>query len=225
MLNKKSNSANLENKRTLFLQIGMIVALGIVLTAFEWKSYEKMNFIIGGISPEDVPEEQIIQTDHVKPKIPPKPRPANALEIVENTEELDEEIEIDASADQDTKIEPYQFDPPEENADETEDGPFVPYQEPPSFPGGEMERIKFLQKHLNYPAEAREIGLEGTVYIYFVVEIDGSLTNIKVMRSIGGGCDEEALRVVKKMPKWNPGTQRGRPVRVRYRLPIRFTLR
>jgi periplasmic protein TonB len=94
----------------------------------------------------------------------------------------------------------------------------------PEFPGGEEARIKFLSKNLKYPEKAREKSIEGTVYVQFVVEKDGSLTNIKVKRGIGGGCDEECLRVVKLMPKWKPGKQNGKEVRVQYMLPIKFIL-
>jgi protein TonB len=84
--------------------------------------------------------------------------------------------------------------------------------------------MKYLQDNIRYPAIARESGIQGTIYITFVVERDGSITDVKVLRGIGGGCDEEAIRVVQNMPKWTPGKQRGRPVRVQFSMPIRFTL-
>jgi TonB family protein len=102
--------------------------------------------------------------------------------------------------------------------------PLMVVDEMPDFPGGDEARIDFLSKNLHYPAYARDEDIEGTVYIEFVVEIDGSLTNIKVKRGIGGGCDEECLRVLKLMPNWKPGKQKGRLARVQYMIPMKFIL-
>lgn len=97
-------------------------------------------------------------------------------------------------------------------------------QEMPEFPGGDAARYKFLKDHLRYPSEAKELRISGTVFLTFVVERDGSITDIKILRGVGGGCEEEAIRVVKMMPRWNPGRQNGTPVRVQFNLPIKFTL-
>lgn len=101
---------------------------------------------------------------------------------------------------------------------------FTVVEEQPGYPGGEEARISFLQQNIKYPEEAKEIGIQGKVFVTFVVEVDGSITDVRVLRGIGGGCDEEAIRVVKSMPKWVPGKQRGVPVRVQFNLPIKFTL-
>jgi periplasmic protein TonB len=97
--------------------------------------------------------------------------------------------------------------------------------EMPEFPGGDVARIKFFSENIKYPIAAREIGVQGPVYFTFVVEKDGSISNIKMLRGIGAGCDEEALRVVSMMPKWKPGRQNGREVRVQFNLPISFVLK
>jgi len=97
-------------------------------------------------------------------------------------------------------------------------------EEQPSYPGGEEARIRFLQENIKYPEEAKELGIRGKVFVTFVVEIDGSISDIRVLRGIGGGCDEEAIRVVDAMPRWIPGKQSGSPVRVQYNLPIKFSL-
>jgi protein TonB len=102
--------------------------------------------------------------------------------------------------------------------------PFLLVEEMPQFPGGDEALLKFLSQNLHYPAEAKETNITGTVYIYFVVEPDGSISSLKVKRGIGAGCDEEALRVVRLMPVWSPGKQRGMPVRVQFTLPVKFTL-
>ncbi|MEZ5196350.1 MAG: energy transducer TonB [Bacteroidales bacterium] len=94
----------------------------------------------------------------------------------------------------------------------------------PSFPGGEEERIKFLNDNIKYPQMARESGIQGSVFVTFVVERDGKITDARVLRGIGGGCDEEALRVIRKMPDWIPGKQRGKAVRVQFNFPIEFIL-
>ena len=101
---------------------------------------------------------------------------------------------------------------------------FLVVEEMPSFPGGEQEMYRYIGKNIEYPRMAKESGISGRVYVTFVVERDGSVTDVKILRGIGGGCDEEAVRVIKKMPRWSPGKQRGKPVRVQYRMPIKFTL-
>jgi len=102
---------------------------------------------------------------------------------------------------------------------------FVFVEEQPEFPGGEEALMNYLSSNIHYPEQAKELDIQGTVIIEFVVETNGSVTNVVVKRGIGGGCDEEAVRVVKSMPKWKPGKQRGKPVRVRYTLPVRFQLK
>ena len=102
---------------------------------------------------------------------------------------------------------------------------FTIVEEMPLFPGGTEKMISFLAEHLNYPVAASENGIQGTVYVSFIVKKDGRLTNLKVIRGIGGGCDEEAVRVVGKMPRWKPGTQSGKAVDVQYNLPVLFKLK
>ena len=95
----------------------------------------------------------------------------------------------------------------------------------PEFPGGSDSLAHFIRKHLVYPREAMDYGIEGKVYISFIVNTDGTVSDIKIKKGIGGGCDEEALRVIKLMPKWKPGSLNGKPVMVSFILPISFTLR
>jgi periplasmic protein TonB len=92
----------------------------------------------------------------------------------------------------------------------------------PEFPGGDEARMKYLQENIKYPKEAREKGIQGTVYVSFVVEADGSITEVKILRGIGGGCNEESVRVIENMPNWIPGKQRGEAVRVQFNMPIPF---
>ena len=97
-------------------------------------------------------------------------------------------------------------------------------EQPPTYPGGESALFKYLGNNIKYPAIARENGIEGTVYVEFVITKDGSVTNVVAKRKVDGGCTEEALRVIKKMPNWAPGIQEGKPVNVKYTLPIKFKL-
>jgi TonB family protein len=110
-------------------------------------------------------------------------------------------------------------------ADEETTSVFISVQQMPSFPGGDAARLKYLAKNLRYPARAAEEDIQGTVYISFVVKTDGKITNVKLLHGIGGGCDEEALRVVSKMPQWKPGFLNGKKVDVRYNMPVHFKLR
>ncbi|MCX6278574.1 MAG: TonB family protein, partial [Bacteroidetes bacterium] len=101
---------------------------------------------------------------------------------------------------------------------------FTMVEEMPCYPGGDDARVSFLRQNIKYPEEARELGIQGTVYSSFVVEKDGSITDIQILRGIGGGCDEEVIRIIKAMPKWVPGKQRGATVRVQFKMPLKFTL-
>lgn len=105
-----------------------------------------------------------------------------------------------------------------------DDAIFFVVEVQPEFPGGMDSMYAFIQKNLIYPEKAKAEGIEGRVFITFTIEKDGSVSNVKILRGIGGGCDEVAKEVVEKMPKWKPGTQRGKPVRVQFNLPIKFEL-
>ncbi|GAB3900360.1 energy transducer TonB [Larkinella knui] len=116
---------------------------------------------------------------------------------------------------------------PVEKAIEAERKPdevFISVEQNPQFPGGMKQMAEFLEKNLRYPPAASRAGISGKVYLQFVVNTDGSIVDVTVVKGIGFGCDEEALRVVKKMPPWQPGKQSGRPVRVRFTLPVVFAL-
>ncbi|MEI6575766.1 MAG: energy transducer TonB [Bacteroidota bacterium] len=114
----------------------------------------------------------------------------------------------------------------EEKVIEEEDKspPFTVVEEMPSYPGGEEVRLKFLQENIQYPQTAKESGIQGTVYVSFVIDTKGKISEVKVLRGIGGGCDQEAIRVIKLMPSWLAGKQAGKPVRVQFTMPIKFTL-
>lgn len=220
---KKSVKADLESKKTLFIEIGMIIALAVVLFAFEWKSYEKIELSLSARAVDDTPEEMIEITQHEKPPPPPAPpQQTTIIEIVEDDMEIEDEIEIDVEADQETEVQEYI--PVEEEEEEEEAQIFTVVESMPDFPGGDAARIKYLNENIKYPQMARESGIQGRVFVTFVVEKDGAVTDVRVLRGIGGGCDEEAIRVIKNMPKWDAGKQRGKPVRVQFNMPILFKL-
>lgn len=167
---------------------------------------------------------EITRQDQPPPPVAPPPQ-TTQFKIVEDDVDIKDDFIIDVDVDQKTEIEAYV--PPVSVGEEEEVAEqeiFIVVEDAPQYPGGDEARIRFLNDNIRYPQMARESGIQGTVYITFVVERDGSITDVRILRPIGGGCDEEAIRVIKAMPKWTPGKQRGRPVRVQFNMPIRFTL-
>jgi len=224
MEKRKTQKADLENKRGLFLQIGLVFTLAAVLLAFEWRTYDRD---FGDIMIRDVEEddEMIIQTVEPPPPPPPPPPQEVLTELIVVDDEVEvEAIEVDADIDLTVAIEEWVAPVIEEEQVEDEHVIFQIVEDQPGFPGGTEAMHRFLQQNIRFPAIAREAGIQGTVFVTFVVERDGSISNVRVLRGIGGGCDEEAVRVVSMMPRWTPGKQRGRPVRVQFNMPIRFTL-
>jgi len=225
MEEKKSPKANLENKKLMFIQIGMIISLLIAWMAFEHKSYDKREIDPSLLNREVVVDEEMVEItkqEEQKPQPVEMPKQTTQLEIVEDDVEV-EDIEINAEVDQQEVIEEYV--PVEvEEEDVQEQEIFQIVEEMPAYPGGEGKLMEYVAKNIKYPQIARETGIQGRVFVGFVVEPDGSVSNVKVLRGIGGGCDEEAIRVVKGMPKWKPGKQRGKAVRVSYMLPVNFKL-
>jgi protein TonB len=225
MEEKKSPKANLENKKLMFTQIGLIISLAIAWLAFEHKSYDKREIDPSLLRTAEVVEEELVEItkqEEQKPQPVEVPKQTTQLEIVQDDVEV-EDIEINAEVDQTEVIEEYVA-PEIEEEEVVEQEIFQIVEEMPSFPGGDQKMLEYIAKNIKYPQIARESGIQGRVFISFVVEPDGSVSNVKVLRGIGGGCDEEAMRVVKSMPKWKPGKQRGKPVRVSYNLPVNFRL-
>jgi periplasmic protein TonB len=220
---KKSPRADLESKKIIFIEIGLVIALAVTLVAFEWKSYEKRDLMDMTREVDLTPEEMAEITLHTPPPPPPPPpQQTTIIEIVEDDLEIDDDIEIDVEADHTTVIQEYV---PVQVEEEPEDVQiFTVVESMPEFPGGDAARIKYLNDNIVYPQMARESGIQGRVFVTFVVERDGSVTDVQVLRGIGGGCDEEAVRVIRNMPKWIPGKQRGKPVRVQFNMPILFKL-
>lgn len=229
MRTKKTHKSELEDKRFIFFEIGLIISLAIILYALEFKSYLKSDIDLKSWVIDDTPEEMVeITLQNKEPPPPSPPEQTTIIEIVDNDIEVEQEIEIDVEANQDTEMEVYNpiiESELEEEEEEAEEQVFMVVESMPQFPGGDVALMKYLGENINYPKAARESGIQGRVFVSFVVEKDGKVTNIIILRGIGGGCDEEAIKVVQEMPEWIPGKQRGMPVRVQFNLPINFTLR
>ncbi|MCQ2281552.1 MAG: energy transducer TonB [Bacteroidales bacterium] len=225
---KKTPKADLENRKGLFLEIGMVVILAAVLVAFNVRTYEKEIKEVSTRTVADEIEDQIIQTQEEETPPPPPEEPevvATDLTIVENDAELTNEVGIinaednaNKAQEEFTKVEVEQ----EEEVEEEEI--LLVVEEDAEFPGGLEALSKYLAENIKYPQLAKENNITGRVFVSFVVEKNGSVGNIKILRDIGGGCGAEAVRVVKAMPKWKPGKQRGKPVRSQFNLPVNFDL-
>lgn len=228
MEQKKSPKADLENKRNLLLWIGLVVALGITLLAFEWTAKPSKADSLGTIQAQEVEEEIIPITREQEIKPPPPPPPPKVIEvlnIVDDDVEIEDELEIeDTEADDETIIDvaPVVVAEAEEVEEETE--VFFIVEDMPEFPGGELALRKWIANEIKYPVIAQENGIQGKVYVTFVVGKDGSVNNATVARGVDPSLDKEALRVVNALPKWKPGKQRGKPVNVSYTVPINFVL-
>ena len=223
MESRKTPKADLEGKKAIFFEIGLVIALALVFFSFNYKSYQKRTVTLIQRKAQNVTQEIVPITEQkVKPPPPPPPKAVTQIKIVNNNVKVNDDIDIDVEANSDTKVADYV--PPEEEDSVPEQHIFMVVEQMPSFPGGMGALMKYLATHIKYPELAKESGIQGRVFINFVVEPDGSISHVKVLRGIGGGCDEEAVRVVKSMPKWIPGKQRGKPVRVSFNLPVKFTL-
>ena len=213
---KKNPEISLEKKKGLFFQIGLIVTLIVVIVAFEWKSYEKVDYNLGQLNLDDMEEEIIPITQQEEKPPPPPPPPPEVIEIVEDDVEIEDEIEIeDTESDEDVEI---------EIEEEDDEEFFMVVENMPEFPGGDLGLMKYIQKNVKYPAIAKEYNITGKVYVSFIVDRSGSVTNVKIVRGVDKNLDAEAMRVVKSLPKYKPGKQRGKSVRVMFTIPINFTL-
>jgi protein TonB len=223
---KKSPQVNLEKKKGLFLEIGLVIVLALVLIAFEWTSQPEVVNVLGEEEAVVMDEEVVPITRQQEIKPPPPPPPPQVIEvlnIVEDDVEIDDEILIeDTDADQDMEIEIMEYDEPEEEAEEEI---FFIVEDMPTFQGGSHETFRtYIQKNLEYPQVAAENGISGRVFVQFAVNSNGEVVDAKVVRGVDPALDKEALRVVKSSPQWSPGKQRGKPVKVQFTFPIVFVL-
>lgn len=225
---KKSPKADLESKRTTGLLIGFVLVLAAMFVAFEWTERDKRIVTDTGIT-EPIFEEEMIPITEQEEKQPETPPPPEApkmeevLQIADNDANV-EESTISSSEENNQAVE-IKYVPVEVEEEEPEEQQiFQVVEEMPEFPGGMAECLKFISKNIKYPTIAQENGIQGRVIIQFVVNQDGSIVDPVVMRTVDPYLDKEALRVIQMMPKWKPGKQRGKPVRVKYTVPVTFKL-
>lgn len=225
---KKSPKADLEKRRGLYLEVGLIAILAAALVAFNIKSYDKEVKQVSTRTVKEEMQEELMQTqEKVEPPPPPEQPEVTPtdLKVVENDAVIENEATVfDADAKNAENVEVQHVEVTEE-AEEEEETVWVAVEEDPEFPGGLDALSQYLADNIQYPALARENGITGKVFVTFVVEKDGRVGQIKILRDIGGGCGAEAVRVVKAMPKWKPGKQSGKPVRTQFNLPVSFNLR
>lgn len=224
---KKSPKADLENKKMMAVLIGLVMALGMVYIAFEWSQQEITIYEEALQGPVEIDEEMVEVTFREEtPPPPPPPQPETVLSDIIDIQENDVEVEttdFNSEDEADARVEiQAPIAPPEE--EEEEQVIHIRVEKMPEFPGGQEALNRFLVRNIKYPLLAQENGIQGRVICQFVVNSDGSIVDIAVVRGVEESLDKEAMRVIKSMPKWTPGRQGGKNVRVKYTLPIRFKL-
>ena len=224
---KKSDKASLENKKLLFTEIGLVAALGIVYGAFNYSTKEaEVAALEDTTEMADVEEMVAIQQETP----PPPPEAPNIPVLSDQIDIVDDDIKVDdmfqtLEDDASTGVEIMDY-KEEEVQEEEEAIPFQLVEEKPSFNGGDANEFsKWVNSKLVYPEIAKENGVQGRVTLQFTVEADGRVTNVKVLRGVDDSLDKEAVRVVSSSPKWKPGKQRDRAVKVTYTFPVIFQLR
>lgn len=224
---KKSPKANLEMHRNTYFLMGAVLGLSLIFFAFEWSTQTKKldeSVLITDVLAEE--EIEITRREPTPPPPPPPPEPETP-EIIEVVEEkVETKLDIKTEDDQtqrqmETFVPPP---PPKPKQEEVTEEIFVVVENQPEFPGGNAAMMKFLSDNIKYPVIAQENGIQGRVICNFVVERDGSITDVQVVRGVDPSLDKEAVRVIQQMPKWTPGKQRGQAVRVRFTLPVVFRL-
>lgn len=225
---KKTQKADLEGKRNTFLLVGLVVALGVTLLAFEWTTKPRKVESLGTIESQNVEEEFIPITREQEVKPPPPPPPPKVVEvlnIVDDDVEIEEELEIeDTEADDETVIDMVPVFEMVEEEEVVTDHIFTIVEEPAEFPGGVRALYSFINRSVKYPVIAQENGVQGKVFVKFVVNEQGKVSGAEVLRGADAALNKEALRVINSLPDFKPGKQRGKPVKVFYNAQIKFQL-
>lgn len=227
---KKSQKANLENKKLLFLEIGLVISLGIVYGAFEYGTHEKEVAVLEETTQIVDVEEMVPITQETPPPPPSAPQIpvlSDQIDIVDDEIEVDDDMFINLEDDANMGVEIMDYvESVEEEVVEEEAIPFQLVEEKPSFMGGDANAFsKWVNERLVYPEIAKENGVQGRVTLQFTVGTDGTVSGVKVLRGVDSSLDKEAVRVVSMSPKWTPGKQRDRAVKVTYTFPVIFQLR
>ncbi len=222
---KTYTEASIPYYRTVFMLTGFAVSLAVLLMGFNYMAPVKTSGDLLVSTDMDDEIEDIPVTNQTPPPPPPPPPPPEVIEV-EDDEEIDDTPEIFEQEFDERQVieEPVYVEPEAPKVEVEEPDFFVVVEDMPEYPGGEGAMYKWLGKNIKYPQVAKENGIEGKVFVRFIVDQSGKVRDASVVRGIGGGCDEEALRVVNMMPDWKPGKQRGKPVRVQFTIPIHFQL-
>ena len=221
---KKSEKASLENDKVIYVLMGLVFVLSLVYVALEWTEKEVTKYEVTDTEFLFEEEVEIQQTSQETPPPPPPPavQEVEVLNVVEDNVET-ETIEVSTEETETEVVIAAPVEAPVE--EEEEEVVFVVVESMPEFPGGQQALFKYLSENVKYPVIAQENGIQGRVICQFVVNKDGSIVDVEVVRSGGDpSLDKEAVRVIKTMPKWKPGKQRGKPVRVKYTVPVNFIL-
>ncbi len=226
---KKSDKANLEKKRGMFIEIGLLISLGVVLFAFEVQSEPRTESFVEATVEAVVEVDQVPITRQDEPPPPAPPAPpqvTDILNIVSDDAVVETSISIDVEATAETVIEIVEFKEVAAVQEEEEEILFSLIEEAPLFNGLKAEEgfRRFVSENMVYPAVAQENGVMGTVVVEFVINSRGELVDAKILRGVDPTLDNEALRVIKSSPKWTPGKQRDKAVRVKYTFPVVFRL-
>lgn len=222
---KKSEKASLENNKVIYVLMGFVFVLSLCYVALEWTEREVTKYDVADSEFLFEEEVEIQQTSQETPPPPPPPQvqEVEVLNVVEDDKEV-ESIEVNTEDDKETEV---VIAAPIETKEEVEEEEvvFVVVETMPEFPGGQQALFKYLSENVKYPVIAQENGIQGRVICQFVVNKDGSIVDVEVVRSGGDpSLDKEAVRVIKSMPNWKPGKQRGKAVRVKYTVPVNFKL-
>lgn len=226
---KKSPEADLKNKKLLFIEIGFVLALLVVLGAFEFTSKEKAETAFVDDTTELIEEEIIPITQENTPPPPEAPKIpvlSDQIDIIDDNIKVDDNIlNLEDSKDFAVEIMDYKEEVVEEVIEE-EAIPFQLVEDKPKFNGGDANEFsKWVAKNLQYPEIAKENGVQGRVMLQFTITPEGKVADVKVLRGVDASLDKEAIRVVSSSPKWTPGKQRDRAVKVTYTFPVIFQLR
>lgn len=222
---KKSKKASLEDKKVVYVLMGFVFVLSLCYVALEWTEKEVTKYEVADMEFTFEEEVEIQQTTQ-ETTPPPPPPPVQEVEVLNVVEDDVETQSIEINTEDDKDVEVVIAAPVEAPVEEEEEEVvFVVVETMPEFPGGQQALFKYLSENVKYPVIAQENGIQGRVICQFVVNKDGSIVDVEVVRSGGdASLDKEAVRVIKSMPKWKPGKQRGKAVRVKYTVPVNFRL-
>jgi protein TonB len=230
---KKYKEADVDYYRGPLTRLGFIAVLVVLTIVFNYSYSEKEDQTQFTTVHQDIIEQDVPVTQQVRPPEPPPPPPPPQIQIVSDERIIEEAPvfeELEVNLDMEIDVQPVKVievvDVPDvaEEPEVAEPEIFTVVEQQPAYPGGEAELMAYFASSINYPAVAQENGIQGTVVVRFVVDEKGGISDIQILRDIGGGCGAEAVRVVKAMPKWTPGRQRGKAVKVYFTLPVRFKL-